>query len=141
MPRLSRALALALSLSSLLLPSLAFAQTANVVEPQTAGQNAVRWDRFEWKFVDLLQDEEKGAGIRLYYYADEKDVAERAAAAIIEQYEHLSEVFDFKPKEKIPYVLYNSHQELEETNLFQIGEGTLGVTSPLDLRMTASYWG
>lgn len=128
------------SLAVAFIPALALAQ-AKVVEPQTAGQNPVRWDRFEWRFLDLLENEEKGAGIRLYYYEGEKEVAERAAAAIVEQYEHLVDVFSTKPKERIPYVLYDSHQELEETNLFQIGEGTLGVTSPLDLRMTTSYWG
>ena len=127
-------------LASLVFPSLAFAQ-ANVVEPRQAGQNQVRWDHFDWKFVDLLEGEKKGAGVRLYYYNGEKDVAERAAAAVVEEYEHLVEVFGHEPKEQIPYILYDSHQELEETNLFQIGEGTLGVTSPLDLRMTASYWG
>lgn len=127
-------------LALVLFPSLALAQ-ANVVEPRTAGQNPVRWDRFDWKFLDLLEGEKKGAGIRLYYYEGEKEVAERAAAAIVEQYHELVEVFGFEPKERIPYVLYDSHQELEQTNLFQIGEGTLGVTSPLDLRMTTSYWG
>lgn len=137
MRRVASALACLLALA---LPSLALAQ-ANVVEPQQAGQNQVRWDRFDWRFIDLLEGEEKGAGIRLYFYEGEQEVAERAAAAIVEEYDHLVEVFGYEPKERIPYILYDSHQELEETNLFQIGEGTLGVTSPLDLRMTASYWG
>ena len=112
-----------------------------MVVPQTAGQNRVRWDSFDWKFIDLLEDKDLGKGLRLYYYDGETAVAKRAAAAIVEEYEHLVGVFDFKPKERIPYILYDSHQELEQTNLFQIGEGTLGVTSPLDLRMTAAYWG
>jgi len=54
---------------------------ANIVIPQTAGQNQVRWDKFDWEYVDLLKGGDQGAGIRLYYYKNEKDTAERAAAA------------------------------------------------------------
>ena len=123
-------------------PVLAFAQQT-VVLPQTAGQNQVRWDKFDWEYVDLLttKDKSEGAGLRLYYYKGEKDAAERAAAAVEEEYRWLSEQFDYKPTIKIPYILYNSHGELEQTNIFQIGESTLGVTSPEDLRMTTAYWG
>ena len=127
-------------LLALALPTVAAAQ-ANVVYPQTAGQNHVRWDAFDWKYVDLLDDEDLGAGLRLYFYEDEREVAERAAAAIEEEYRWLVQQFDHRPKARIPYILYNSHGELEQTNLFQIGESTLGVTSPEDLRMTAAYWG
>lgn len=109
--------------------------------PQTAGQNRVRWDEFDWRYVDLLDEGDMGAGLRLYYYESEKEVAERAAAAIEEEYRELVKIFDLKPAAKIPYILYNTHQELEQTNLFPIGEGTLGATSPEDLRMTLSYWG
>ncbi len=113
----------------------------NLVVPQTAGQNQVRWDKFDWKFVDLLRDRGVGAGVRLYYYEEERETAERAAAAVEEEYLWLVEQFDYKPTVRVPYILYNSHGELEQTNLFQIGESTLGVTSPEDLKMTAAYWG
>src|SRR3954468_11738629 len=122
------------------IPSVAIAQPT-IVFPQTAGQNQVRWDKFDWESVDLLTGQDAGAGLRLYYYKSEKEAAERAAAAVEEEYRWLSEQFDYKPQYKIPYILYNSHGELEQTNIFQIGESTLGVTSPEDLRMTTAYWG
>lgn len=127
-------------LAAAFLPRLAQAQQ-NIVLPQTAGQNQVRWDDFDWEYVDLLKGEDMGAGIRLYYYRNEKMIAERATAAIIEEYKWLVGEFDYKPQQKFPYILYNSHGELEQTNLFQIGEGTLGVTSPEDLKLTTAYWG
>src|SRR5438552_2458675 len=96
-------------------PHCAFAQ-ANIVIPQTAGQNQVRWDKFDWEFVDLLKGPDTGAGIRLYYYKNEKDTASRAAAAIVEEYQYLVEQFDYRPQIRVPYILYNSHGELEQTN-------------------------
>ena len=135
-----RVLSLLIAAGLVGLPFAAQAQQTYVY-PQTAGQNMVRWDKFDWQYVDLLTAKDTGAGIRLYYYKNEKDAAERGAAVIEEEYRYLSDIFDYKPQVRIPYIFYNSHGELEQTNLFQIGEATLGVTSPEDLRMTAAYWG
>ena len=129
------------ALAALVLAPLSAHAQQNIVYPQTAGQNQVRWDKFNWVYVDLLKTPETGAGVRLYFYEDERAAAERAAAAIEEEYSWLIEQFDYRPQIQVPYILYNSHGELEQTNLFQIGEGTLGVTSPEDLKMTAAYWG
>lgn len=139
--RTLRTAALALLVVAPVLASHPVHAQQNIVYPQTAGQNQVRWDKFNWVYVDLLKSPETGAGVRLYFYEDERAAAERAAAAIEEEYAWLIEQFDYRPQIQVPYILYNSHGELEQTNLFQIGEGTLGVTSPEDLKMTAAYWG
>jgi len=80
-------------------------------------------------------------GARRYYYEREAPVAERATAQIVSAYRHLVDVFDYVPTKTFPYILYNSYQEFLETNLFPLQEGVLGVTSPVDLKLTLPYFG
>ena len=80
-------------------------------------------------------------GVRLYYYQREQAVAERATSQIISAYRELVDQFDYVPTKTFPYILYNSYQEFLETNLFPLQEGVLGVTSPVDLKLTLPYFG
>ncbi|HEY8211980.1 MAG TPA: tolB protein precursor protein [Myxococcaceae bacterium] len=80
-------------------------------------------------------------GVRLYYYQREQTVAERATNQIVSAYRHLVDEFDYVPTKTFPYILYNSYQEFLETNLFPLQEGVLGVTSPVDLKLTLPYFG
>ena len=68
-------------------------------------------------------------------------MAERAAPLIEEAYRYLVDSFDYVPTETFPYVLYSSYQEFLQTNVFPISEGTLGVTSREDLKLTLPYLG
>lgn len=83
----------------------------------------------------------RAGGVRLYYYQREQAVAERATNQIIASYRHLVDEFDYVPTKTFPYILYNSYQEFLETNLFPLQEGVLGVTSPVDLKLTLPYFG
>ena len=81
-------------------------------------------------------------GIRLYYYASEAPIATYAAASIKRSYQDLAaNYFHFAPHKIFPYILYSSYQEFLQTNLFPLQEGVLGVTSPLDLKLTLPYLG
>ena len=81
-------------------------------------------------------------GVRLYYYQREAKVASYAAASIVKSYRDLAEnAFHFVPPRIFPYILYSSYAEYLETNLFPLQEGVLGVTSPLDLKLTLPYLG
>jgi hypothetical protein len=82
-----------------------------------------------------------GGGIRLFFYEREREVAERAAALIVGSYAYLVGQFNYVPTETFPYILYSSYQEFLQTNLFPLQEGTLGVTSPVDLKLTLPYFG
>jgi hypothetical protein len=58
------------------------------------------------------------------------------------EFEAVVERFNYKPETQIPYILYNTHQEFEQTNLWMgISEHVLGVTSTTDLKMGLAYWG
>jgi hypothetical protein len=80
-------------------------------------------------------------GVRLYFYEEERQVAEWAASYTKTVYRDLVEVFDYVPRETVPFFLYSSYQEFLQTNLFPIQEGVLGVTSPRNLKMTQPYFG
>ena len=79
--------------------------------------------------------------MRLYFYDREYRVARIAAGLVRESWRYLSDRFQYKPSFKVPYILYNSMREFLETNVFPISEGTLGVTSPVDLKLSLPYLG
>nr|WP_225937222.1 tolB protein precursor protein [Myxococcus sp. RHSTA-1-4] len=84
----------------------------------------------------------KTGGVRFYFYERERVVAERAAPLIEEAYRYLVDQFHYVPTQTFPYILYSSYQEFLQTNLFQVSEGTLGLTSTgEDLKLTLPYLG
>lgn len=84
---------------------------------------------------------ESTGGVRFYFYERERQVAERAAPLIEDSYRYLVEQFKYVPTETFPYILYNSYQEFLQTNVFAVSEGTLGVTSTEDLKLSLPYLG
>src|SRR5437868_13602750 len=114
-------------------------QEAYVI-PARPGKNVVRYFDFHWRDYDFL-DDDGSAGIRFYFYDREYPVARIAAGLVRQSWAYLTDRFNYKPSFKVPYILYNTYREFLETNVFDVQEGTLGVTSPQDLRMTLSYSG
>ena len=116
-----------------------FTQEAYVI-PQRPGKNQVRYFDFHWRDHDFLEDD-GSAGIRFYFYDREYPVARIAAGLVRQSWAYLTDRFNYKPSFKVPYILYNTYREFLETNVFEVQEGTLGVTSPQDLRMTLPFSG
>ena len=111
------------------------------VVPERPGQNQVSWYEFNWRHRDIASPAGGPGGLRLYFYDREQAIAERALPSIRSSYLRLVDQFHYSPTKRIPYILYSSHREFQATNVFQVTEGTLGVTSPEDLRMTLPYFG
>jgi hypothetical protein len=118
---------------------IGWGQEAYIV-PQRPGKNLVRYFDYHWRYFDYL-DEDGSAGVRLYFYDREYPVARVAGGLIREAWRYLTDRFQYKPSVKVPYILYNTYREFLETNVFEVQEGVLGVTSPQDLRLTLSYAG
>ncbi len=116
------------------------ALSLQTVYPWLPGKNNVRWWEFDWKYDDFVPLP-NGAPVRLYFYEEEKGIAEVAKPFIAAAYAEHAEQFDYLPSKRIPFLLYNSHFEFLSTRAFLIGEGTLGVTSTEDLTMALPYWG
>jgi len=111
------------------------------VLPQRPGQNQVAWYDFRWRALDVPAPGGGKGGIRLYFYASELESARRALPAIQSAYVRLVADFHYAPSKRIPYILYATQRELQTTNVFQVTESVLGVTSPQDLKMTVPYFG
>src|SRR5437868_3615279 len=114
--------------------------TEAYVVPQRPGKNQVRYFDYHWRDFDFLE-EDGSSGVRFYFYDREYPVARIAAGFVRQTWSYLTDRFNYKPSFKVPYILYNTYREFLETNVFQLQEGTLGVTSPQDLRMTLPYFG
>ncbi len=84
---------------------------------------------------------DQSGGVRLYFYEEERIIAERAAASIDQTYRELVDTFRFVPSTTLPYILYNSYQEFLQTNIFPVQEGVLGVTGRQDLELVLPYFG
>jgi hypothetical protein len=111
------------------------------VLPERAGQNQVAWYDFRWRRIDLPPPGGGPGGIRLYYYDSAREQARRALPAIRSAYARLVDQFHFNPTRRIPFILYGTQREFQTTNVFQVTESVLGVTSPDDLRMSVPYFG
>ena len=111
------------------------------VLPERPGQNQVSWYEFDWHHYDIPSPSGGQGGIRLYYYRRERQVAERALPVIRNAYLRLVDQFHYTPTKQIPYILYSSKREFQTTNVFQVSESVLGVTSPRDLKMSLPYFG
>jgi hypothetical protein len=111
------------------------------VLPERPGQNQVSWYEFDWQHLDVPSPTGGQGGIRLYFYRRERQVAERALPVIRNAYLRLVDQFHYTPTKQIPYILYASQREFQATNVFQVTESVLGVTSPRDLKMSLPYFG
>jgi len=109
--------------------------------PERPGQNQVSWYEFDWHHYDVPSPSGGQGGIRLYFYGREREVAERALPIIRASYLRLVDQFHYTPTKQIPYILYSSQREFQTTNVFQVSESVLGVTSPRDLKMSLPYFG
>ncbi len=111
------------------------------VYTERPGQNPVSWYEFQWLYYDVSSPSGGEAGIRLYFYRNEREVAERALPVIRSAYLRLVDQFHYTPTKRIPYILYSSQREFQTTNVFEVAESVLGVTSPTDLKMSLPYFG
>jgi len=102
------------------------------------GKNKVHYRTFEWSVINTEHFD-------VYFYEEERQAALDAAEVAERSYAYLSKTIDYKFKEKIPLLLYASHNDFQQTNAIQsyVGEGTQGVTESLKGRMilpiTGSY--
>jgi hypothetical protein len=111
------------------------------VLPERPGQNQVAWYGFDWQYVDVPAPDGGKGGLRLYYYRSAQAQARRALPAIRSAYARLVAEFAYSPTRRIPYILYGTQREFQTSNVFQVSESVLGVTSPQDLKMAVPYFG
>ncbi|HEX7117647.1 MAG TPA: hypothetical protein VF212_02610 [Longimicrobiales bacterium] len=122
----------------LALTTLALLLCAPVAAAQTVpfGKNKIQYRDFQWHVLS-------GEHVDVYYYPEEERIARMALAYAEESYEVLERRFRHHPFDRIPLIVYASHQHFEQTNVFPglIPEGVLGFTEYLKRRVSLPFRG
>lgn len=119
-------------------PSASPRLALETVVPAAPGENQVRWWHFDWRTMDL-QPLENGASVRLYFYEEEREITDTAAASVEETFREYETLFRFTPQTMTSIVLYNSHFQFESSNAFSVGEHLRGVTRKREGTVALSY--
>ena len=113
---------------------------ASVLAPPAHGQyfgrNKVQYENFEWQILNTPHFE-------IFFYPEAEELAVRAAVIVEDAYQRLSRVFDHQFGQQVPFILYASPNDFQQTNISDglIGEGTGGFSEPMRNRMVLPYPG
>lgn len=102
------------------------------------GKNRVQYQNFEWRFIQSKHFD-------IYYYGEKNyELAEFSAQSLESAYKQLQEDFDHEIVNRIPLIIYDSHNDFAQTNVVNLplsAEGIGGVTDKLKNRMTVPFAG
>lgn len=102
------------------------------------GKNRVQYEDFEWRYIQSKHFD-------VYYYgAKNYELAEFAAQSIESAYKQLQEDFNHEIVNRIPLIIYDSHNDFSQTNVVALptsAEGIGGVTDKAKNRMTVPFDG
>jgi hypothetical protein len=87
---------------------------------QDFGQNKVQYQDKNWEYI-------QSEHFDLYYYQGARHLAEFAADIAESAYVQLSHTFNYKLVDRVPIIIYRSHNDFSETNLSgQVVEESVG---------------
>lgn len=92
------------------------------------GKNRIQYRKFDWKFV-------KTANFEIYFYQDGNQLANLAAQYAESEFDRITELLGYTPYNRIKVFLYNSPQELAQSN---IGLSTLGDLNGREIDLAKS---
>ena len=100
------------------------------------GQNKVQYSSFEW---EVLSTEH----FQVYFYLEEKEIAEVAAKIAEDSYIYLQDKFNFHISRKVPLIIYSSPNYFEQTNVIPslLPENVAGFTEFFKGRMVIPFNG
>ncbi len=102
------------------------------------GKNRVQYENFEWRYIQSKHFD-------VYYYGSKNyELAEFAAQSLESAYKQLREDFNHEIVDRIPLIIYDSHNDFSQTNVVALptsAEGIGGVTDKAKNRMTVPFSG
>jgi Tol biopolymer transport system component len=110
--------------------SFAYSQDA------TFGKNKVQYKNFEWYFIQSVHFD-------VYFSQGGKELAEVAADIAESSYYSISKSFRYQIPDRIPLIIYNSHNDFQQTNVVSeyMEEGIGGVTELFKNRVVIPFEG
>lgn len=100
------------------------------------GQNKVQYKDFKWSIF-------KTEHFEFYYHEGGQEIAEFAAVASEKAYQDLRHSYHFDLTQRVPVILYNSHNDFQQTNVVSgiLQEGIGGFTEYLKHRVVVPFQG
>ncbi len=104
------------------------------------GQNRIQYKKFDWVYYSTTHFD-------IYYYPGGKDYADQAIDFLEEEFNRLTDVLGYAPYSKTKILIYNSIQELQQSNIgiegaeFTIGGQTDFVKLQLEIAHPGSAIG
>ncbi len=100
------------------------------------GRNKVQYNKFDWKIL-------KTAHFNIYYYGEDKEIAEIGADYAEEMYGELKVKLNEIVTRQIPLIFYNTHLQFQQTNTIPgfISEGVGGFFEFIKGRVVIPYTG
>ena len=111
--------------------------TATVAQAQYYfGQNKIQYSQFDWQVLSTEHFE-------IYFYPQEREIAESAAQMAEESYTYLQAKFNHTPEKKTPFIVYSSPVFFEQTNIIpgMLPENVAGFTEFYKQRVVIPYNG
>ncbi len=100
------------------------------------GQNRVQYKDYDWRFIQTKHFD-------IYFSKDGDKIAEFTAKAAEDALASVQGYLDYKINSRISLIVYNSHNDFQETNTTDsyIGQGTGGFTEPFKNRVVFPFEG
>lgn len=121
---------------NLILCSLFCLFIAQLSLAQQFGKNKVRYKEFDWK---IFQTEH----FEIYHNPESTDLAKISSEMAEDAYKKISTDLRYKIKDKVPFILFKSHYEFQQTNIIleQIDRWVGGFTEIFKHRMVIPFTG
>jgi Tol biopolymer transport system component len=112
------------------------ASSTVVSQNSVFGKNKVQYKRFEWQYIQTNHFD-------IYFSQNGYELAEFTADAAEDAYNSIRKLLRFEINNRIPIVVYNSHNEFQQTNVVEeyMEEGIGGVTELFKNRVVVPFEG
>jgi hypothetical protein len=100
------------------------------------GQNKIQYSQFDWQVLTTDHFE-------IYFYPQEKEIAETAAQMAEDSYNYLQGKFNFTVEKRVPFIVYSSPVFFEQTNIVPgiLPENVAGFTEYYKRRVVIPFNG
>lgn len=113
-----------------------YCPTAASAQSDNFGKNKVQYKHFTWSFI-------QSDHFDIYFSGDGEALAQFTAMAAESAYTSISTLFRYQLVNRVPFVIYISHNEFQQTNVISeyMEEGIGGVTELFKNRVVVPFEG
>ncbi|MBI5574543.1 MAG: PD40 domain-containing protein [Elusimicrobia bacterium] len=84
-------------------------------------ENKVITDVKKWEYIETEH-------FKIYHYSECCELLPVVSEILEDTFNNTTRFYEYRPSKKIPFFIYRNHNEFEQTNIVDVGEGTGGVT-------------